>query len=343
MVVIHHLVVDGVSWRILLEDFSVAYEQIRADKPVVLPPKSSSFQQWSRSLAAFARSKTLRKELEFWRRDSDSDGADLPKDRLIRTEDRQVRLVQERRFTLDEGATGLLLKKANWAYNTEINDLLLTALGISLREQWGLSKARVELEGHGREEIVSDVDVKRTVGWFTCQFPVTLHLGDANEVGESIVETKEFLRRIPNKGIGYGILRYMGGDGTLGSFPGDPEISFNYLGQVRRRPPAGKTILSDLEVGDPINPEMATVHSLDITGVVVDDELTIAIRYLPGEYLTETIARFADRFQNSLRKIISHCCAKEKQESTLSDYVQSDMEEDEIEGLSNLIREVGAS
>ncbi|KAF6649082.1 condensation domain-containing protein, partial [Paenibacillus sp. EKM301P] len=130
-----------------------------------------------------------------------------------------------------EQDTRLLLQEAHRAYHTEVNDLLLTALGTALYNWSGQERVLVNLEGHGREAIVPDIDITRTVGWFTSQYPVLLDVDGTSEVGQRIKRVKEDLRHVPHKGIGYGMLKYMSQDDATSSWSLQPEISFNYLGQ----------------------------------------------------------------------------------------------------------------
>ncbi|MDY8121009.1 condensation domain-containing protein, partial [Paenibacillus polymyxa] len=129
-----------------------------------------------------------------------------------------------------EAETEQLLKQTHQAYRTEINDLLLTALGMTVQEWTGMEAIRINLEGHGREQILEDVDISRTVGWFTSQFPVVLPMTPGNTLGRRIKQVKEELRQIPNKGMGYGLLRYLGNQEDVW-WKESPEVSFNYLGQ----------------------------------------------------------------------------------------------------------------
>ncbi len=124
-----------------------------------------------------------------------------------------------------------MLRETNQAYHTEINDLLISALLIATRRVTGENKIRISLEGHGRERIIKNVDISRTVGWFTTKYPVYINLGDEKDLSMTIKTVKESLRRIPNKGIGYGVLKQLSGDSDLWSIE-QPPILFNYLGQM---------------------------------------------------------------------------------------------------------------
>ncbi|WP_235604088.1 condensation domain-containing protein, partial [Bacillus gaemokensis] len=195
LIVIHHLVVDGVSWRILLEDIGVGYEQVVNEEAIQLPQKTDSFQLWAEQLSLYANSSDMEKEREYWNEIEQIPTGLLPKD-----EEQDCGLIKDSeditvQWTASE--TEQLLKQANRAYNTEINDLLLTALGMAIHQWTGMEKIAVNLEGHGRESILSDLDITRTVGWFTSQYPVVLPIEAGSDISHRIKDIKEGLRQIP--------------------------------------------------------------------------------------------------------------------------------------------------
>lgn len=207
LIILHHLLVDGVSWRILLEDFATAYQQVSANQEVVLPKKTTSFKKWSKKLTDYADSPQALSELNYWKQVENTDVPALPRDFTLPTE-RRLMDHATIKVELTEEETKQLLTEVHHAYHTEINDLLLTALVLAVRKWTGQERVAVNLEGHGREEIVQDVDLSRTIGWFTTAFPVVFDL-DTDHEGDAIKQVKEQLRKIPNKGIGYGILKYL--------------------------------------------------------------------------------------------------------------------------------------
>ncbi len=230
----HHLVVDGVSWRILLEDLATAWRQLAAGREVALPPKTTSWKRWAERLAEHAGSPEVAAELAYWGALPAAGLARLPVDRPAgrNTVGSAATITVE----LAEESTRALLREAPEAYRTQVNDLLLTALAGALTAAGG-RRVLVDLEGHGREEIFDGVDLSRTVGWFTTVFPLALEL-PAGGPGEAIRAVKERLRAVPGHGIGYGLLRYMAGGSTGAraaarlAFLPPAEVSFNYLGQL---------------------------------------------------------------------------------------------------------------
>ncbi|SDD79109.1 non-ribosomal peptide synthase domain TIGR01720/amino acid adenylation domain-containing protein [Paenibacillus sp. CF095] len=332
LIAIHHLVVDGVSWRILLEDFAAAYEQALQGQPIRLPLKTDSFQTWAKQLADHANGPAMESEREYWQHIEQMTYEPLPKDfEQGRSKLKDSGLVTVR-WTADE--TEQLLKQAHRAYHTEMNDLLLTALGLSVQAWSSQERVLVNLEGHGREELLPDVDITRTVGWFTSQFPVVLKLGHAQALGHQVKQVKENLRRIPNKGIGYGIQRYLSAPRDGESFVLEPEISFNYLGQFDQDYESSGSQPSPFSPGSDSSPNAVMDYVLDINGMVSEGVLELTIRYGETQYQRETVERLGTLLQSSLREVISHCVSKERPELTPSDVLLQDMTVEELEQLS---------
>jgi amino acid adenylation domain-containing protein len=209
LLVCHHLIIDGVSWRILFEDICQLYEQYQAGLSLQLPQKSDSFKYWQQQQLAFAGSAALQQERNYW-----SGLATVPVTPLRLDIPDGSNLVGDAGnafFVLDKTATQQLTTQCYQAYRTEINDILLTCLGLSMQEVLGQQQLLVNMEGHGREEIGGDVSVARTVGWFTTIYPVLIDMRYGQDAVRQLISVKETLHRIPNKGIGYGILRYLCG------------------------------------------------------------------------------------------------------------------------------------
>ncbi|WP_343914922.1 amino acid adenylation domain-containing protein, partial [Aquimarina litoralis] len=187
--IIHHLVVDGVSWRILLEDLSALYSGYISDKAVVLPKKTDSFQRWSTLQQEYAQELTDSKERLYWDGVCSSSITDFPIDKGTRED--VVQFNKRQSFVLDDSLTELLQTRVHGVYNTEINDVLLTGLGLALRDVFGLDRSVLKMEGHGREEVISDVDISRTVGWFTSIYPFVLDVSTTEKRSDSLVQVKE--------------------------------------------------------------------------------------------------------------------------------------------------------
>jgi amino acid adenylation domain-containing protein/non-ribosomal peptide synthase protein (TIGR01720 family) len=294
LLVAHHLVVDGVSWRIIMDDLDTAYQQAAQGEPVRLGAKTTSFLDWAHRLGEHVAAGGLDHELGHWA--TALDCRPLPADHPPAAEPGPPRTVLVRLTAED---TDTLLRAAPAAYRTRINDILLTGLGWALSRWTGDSKVSVELEGHGREEIIGDVDLSRTVGWFTTIYPITLDVAGT----------------VPGNGIGFGALRYLGTAAARErlSAPG-PQIVFNYLGQWDARSSG-----SDAETGPGLyqgahtslggehDPGERPVHALEVVGAVQEGQLECAWYYRPDLYDQATVESVAGDFAAALRRIAQDC------------------------------------
>ncbi|MCP4152276.1 MAG: non-ribosomal peptide synthetase, partial [bacterium] len=332
LIVIHHLVVDGVSWRILLEDIRTCFKQAHLDEPLVLPEKTDPFKYWSETLRRYAAGKYGKKhnrEQEYWKYVENTEIKPLPVDREIDGETLKRKYCDRVTTSLDKRETGNLIKKVNRPYNTEINDILLAALALALNEWNGMEQILVNLEGHGREPVVEGIDINRTVGWFTSQYPVLLDLRQItpgkNGISYAVKAVKETLRRIPNKGVNYGILKYLTDkipqvDGPMENpSPGRAQISFNYLGQFGEESAPGFFEISSISAGDGIGPEMEQTALIDINGMVARDCLKMSFLYNRFQFQRKNIERLATLFKTKLQEIIHHTINRKEKELTPSD------------------------
>ncbi|MGW2715712.1 condensation domain-containing protein, partial [Streptomyces sp. NPDC001356] len=225
LLIAHHLVVDGVSWRILLEDLETAYRQAASGQPVRLPARTTSAREWARRLRAHAD--VFAAGRAYWEEAARACADPLPVDGDGGTTTAGTREVTVR---LDRDRTDALLRRVPGVYRTRVDDVLLTALGRVLADWTGRDTVAVGLEGHGREDqLFEDVDLSRTVGWFTSLHPVALTV-PAGDWGTALKSVKEQLRAVPDRGLGYGVLRHLARDATLTGTP-TPGVSFNYLGR----------------------------------------------------------------------------------------------------------------
>ncbi|MDQ0045975.1 amino acid adenylation domain-containing protein/non-ribosomal peptide synthase protein (TIGR01720 family) [Paenibacillus polymyxa] len=338
LLAIHHLVVDMVSWRILFEDLNTGYEQAARGEEIQFPSKTDSYQVWSKQLLEYASSKEMEQEVAYWMEVESAVGL-LPKDYQVGNS--FIKDSQQISIEWSKQETEQLLKHSNRAYNTEINDLLLTALGMGIHKWMGLQEIKVNVEGHGREQIIPKIDVSRTVGWFTSQYPVLLKLDGDGDVAKQIKRTKEQLRKIPNKGIGYGIMKYLSPFIEEGNFGRKAETSFNYLGQLDQDLQNNGLTLSSYFSGRDFNDDETRLYDLDIIGVVSGGKLMFSINYSVNQYRRETLERFVECLRTSLQEIIAHCTSKENTELTPSDILVKGMTIEELELLEQQSRHIG--
>jgi len=298
-----------------------------------LPLKATSFKEWAEKLYDYANSSAVLEELVYWEKVEQSQVLPLPKDREIE-ENRQK---DSNKLTLELSVldTRKLLTEVNKAYNTEINDILLAALGLTLKSLWGLDRVAVNLEGHGREDVVEGVNVSRTVGWFTSLYPVLLDMKKSRDIPTVIKGTKEMLRHVPHKGIGHGILKYVTARRNRPSISFDlkPEISFNYLGRFDEDIDTDLFRIAEISSGNSVSPDSERQYVLSIVGMVVEDALRISIDSNKKEYDNSTMTTFVDIFKKTLREIIVHCTGKEETELTVSDLGSSDFDEQEVDSI----------
>ncbi|MBP5100530.1 non-ribosomal peptide synthetase, partial [Pseudomonas protegens] len=333
LLVIHHLVVDGVSWRILLEDLQRAHAQLSAGQPLALPAKTSSTQAWAEQMRAYAQGAALQEELKYWQAQLQGVESNLPLDRPVT--ELQNQHASSLSSRLDKARTQRLLQDAPAAYRTQINDLLLTALARVITRWTGEASALVQLEGHGREDLFDSIDLTRTVGWFTSMFPVKLT--PQASLADSIKFIKEQLRAVPNKGIGFGALRYLGdaqAQQTLAALA-VPRITFNYLGQFDGSFDEQDSLFkpSGEAKGDDQSPLAPLSNWLSLDGQVYGGELSLNWTFCQQMFDTATVQRLADDFTEELKALVAHCCTPELAGATPSDFPLAGLNQQQLDRL----------
>ncbi|MGW5537840.1 non-ribosomal peptide synthase/polyketide synthase [Streptomyces sp. NPDC004009] len=314
LLVVHHLVVDAVSWRILRDDLETAYRQAVQGGPVALGERGTSFREWSRRLAAHVAEGGLDHELPHWEQAVDVEPAAVDPDPDPAPAAGPAATVD---VELDEDDTAALLRAAPTAYRTRVNDVLLAALALALARWTGHDRVRLDLEGHGREDLLDGVDLSRTVGWFTTVYPVALQVPDPGAPGadrdwRSLVKSvRRQLRAVPGNGIGYGALRTFGAPGVRGRLGSHAhsQVVFNYLGQWDARPETAEGGLIRAEHGsfgqdhDPRDPGS---HPVEVVGAVQHGRLAFTWHHRPGVHDTATVRRVAEEFAEALRHLARH-------------------------------------
>ncbi|HKN98357.1 MAG TPA: amino acid adenylation domain-containing protein [Pseudonocardiaceae bacterium] len=298
LLVTHHLVVDAVSWDILLDDLDRAYRQAVAGEVVDLGPKTTSFRDWAHRLLDFVGDGELDGERDHWSRELP--GCHLPTERTGRADHCPEQVV----VTVDEADTDALLRRAPGAYRTRINDVLLAALAWAVTRWTGEPAVSVDLEGHGREDLFDDVDLSRTVGWFTTLFPVTLDVDPAADWRDLVKAVRRRLRTVPRNGFGYSALRYL----RSGELCRDrPQLAFNYLGQGDGTFGAGLYRRTLPPAGHEQDPANEPAYPLEVVGGVRDGRLEFTWYYRPDRHHRATVRRVAGEFTEALRGIAADC------------------------------------
>ena len=335
LISVHHLVIDGVSWRVLLEDFAAAYGQFQQDAASIALARSQSCASWGARLQAYGGTEELAAELPYWLERGSR--ADLPCDDDHGGVDR-VAEGEEILLAFDAGLTARLLKEAPSAYRTQVNDLLLAALARAVSRWGGIEDVVVELEGHGREDIFTGAEISRTVGWFTTAFPVRLPAGSGDDAS-LIKSVKEELRAIPARGLGYGVLRYLGTREQRHALTAlsEPRIVFNYLGQFDSSVGEGTPFKVAPESAGPARSDSAPLGRwLSINGQVREGQLRLSFSYGRRRYRRTTIERLAEHYAAALRELVDHCTGGARG-MTPSDFELSGLSQADLDALGATI------
>lgn len=330
LLIAHHIAVDGVSWRIILEDIYKVHKQLESGKKAFLPPVSNNIQEWALHLKLYSEN-ISQEEKEYWsgvytskaynQQVNDFNlGKDLLEDCEIVTE------------SLAESTTFQLLNRANETYNTKASELMIIALSMALSKYMREENVVIEIEGHGREEISGNIDVSTTVGWFTSLYPVVLNVKEGN-LQDNIKNLKEQLRNVPNKGMSHGVLKYLSEEIN---FHPKKLIRFNYLGDF-------DSIFSNKlfnfieEESGAENSKTNELDSLiDINSYVFNKKLTFSFTYSRKKFESTSIRTLIKKYVKELNGIISHCCSIDNRDFTPSDFDTIDLSNKDLESIFNM-------
>jgi amino acid adenylation domain-containing protein/non-ribosomal peptide synthase protein (TIGR01720 family) len=327
LIIIHHLVVDGVSWRILLEDLTTLLSG-----QTLLPAKTTAFKQWAETINDCQSFKDWQSSAIYWLDARRNNVLALPVDNTAGLN--TVATEHSLSFSLSSSDTQALLKDANAAYQTKIDDLLLTALVQTLSAWSQQTNLLIDLEGHGREDLVGNLDVSRTVGWFTCLFPVLL-------TDSSLPAIKEQLRAVPQKGMSYGCLRYSEYEPKLALQP-KAQVMFNYLGQFDSALSENSPFipLADHPAGINRDTHGSRTHEFEIVSHIANGQLQLTWRYSSERYVQSTIAALMQRYEQNLIALIAHCLQDEVGAYTASDFSLAALTTQEFDELKLPARQV---
>jgi amino acid adenylation domain-containing protein/non-ribosomal peptide synthase protein (TIGR01720 family) len=331
LLVVHHLAVDVVSWGILLDDLETLLRQLRAGEVPLLPPKTTSFRTWAERITAHAGSDARRAELPQWLPARTASGS-LPIDHA--GGDNTAASARTVSVALSADETSALLQDVPVAYRTQINEVLLSALVRALAPWTGSPALLLDLEGHGREEILDGLDLSRTVGWFTTIFPVHVEGGNAETPAETIRLVKERLRAIPDRGIGYGLLRYASGDSVIAdqlrALP-QAQVRFNYLGRVDRpvrEAPLFRVV--NASIGPSQSSSFPRTYLLNVIGSIKGGELHLDWTYSAALHARETVERLARNYVEQLRLVIAGRHAPDAVSVTPSDFPTARLSQEDL-------------
>lgn len=321
LVVAHHLVVDSVSWRVLLTDLLTLCEQGAAGARLELPPGTTPWRAWAQRLAR--RADVPGAEREHWDRVLRTRPPALPRDRARGSN--TVASARTVTVRLDSDRTEALLREVPAAYNTRVDDVLLAALAEALTGWTGSPRHLVELESHGREHD-DGVDLSRTVGWFTSVYPVLLETGDGPAA--TLRATKEHLRSVPDGGIGYGLTRPRGESGS------GAEVAFSYFGQFDQVLPEDGPFLLEPPPGVPAeSPRGHRPHLFEVSAQITGGSLAVTWRYGAEVHDETTVRRLATLHSTALEELIAHCRSVEGTRYTPSDFSRARLSQAELDSF----------
>ena len=309
LIVVHHLAVDGVSWRILLSDLELLLNGSNNSDKIILGPKSTSMRQWYLALESWRHRSQLLSQLNYWRKAANN-YYPLPVDKIF-SDTVRVKNIKQYSVRLGIDQTTLLLQEVPRVYRTEINDLLLAALAETISEWTGMNNVNIGFEGHGREDITTGVDTSRTVGWFTSLYPLRLDIPTIKGEADMIKSVKEQLRQVPSKGLGYGVLKYINKEPSLqGTEPWD--IVFNYLGQLDNVVSESSLFVAAGESqGAGQSGEQQVVEKMIINSSVRGGQLILNWNYSNEHYDESTIEKLSAAYLFNLGKLIEHCIGQQ--------------------------------
>ena len=303
LIVIHHLVVDGVSWRILLEDLQQGYRQLDRGEKIDFGVKSTSFKQWAEALKDYAQSEEINSELDYW----------LDQQAELHIEPEFTRgqpIIQSSRavtVSLTKPETQSLLQSVANANKDQTLIALLVALGQAFLRWTGDRSLVIDFERHGREEVLDQVDLTATIGWFTSISPLKLEVEEDNTA--ALRRVRKQLVRVPNNGLGYGMLRYLSeqdGAEQLRQMP-RPDISFNYMGQLDQVMPAGALFVAARgRSGATQDSREKRAYLFNVTASVAGGHLRVSFDYSQAQFGRARIEQLAGLYLEALKSIIAH-------------------------------------
>ncbi|HEX3154980.1 MAG TPA: amino acid adenylation domain-containing protein [Candidatus Angelobacter sp.] len=299
-IAVQHLVVDAVSWHILLEDLQHVYEQILANQTIQIGSKTTSFKRWSEELQQYGSSAQVHSEIEFWQRQVHSPTL-LPVD--YNTETNLVADQLAIRKSLSPEDTSSFLRAAAEAPGSRADVPLLAALGRTLCPWSESTRLLVHVEWHGRESIIDNIDLSRTVGWFTSIFPLQLTHDSTDLPADSLKKAGQLVAAVPDGGIGYGVLRFGGSPECLKLLQSaDPQICFNYLGRFDQTTSGASLFRRQGALGRPRSPRAQRKYLFDINAAVLNGKLCIDWAYNHKLHRKETVMELINRYFDELKQ-----------------------------------------
>ncbi|MGG3523811.1 amino acid adenylation domain-containing protein [Bacillus pseudomycoides] len=335
---IHHLVVDAYSWRIILEDFTEGYKKAIQKNEIAFPLKTNSYLEWANKLKSYSNNSDLKNQYEtYWKCIKQINTGTFPVDVQVSGEGTISDLnTVSVKFSKQE--TEMSLRAINKAFKANVNELLLTSLGLALKKWCGQSDFVIDLESHGREEIFTDINMARTVGWFTSIYPFHLDMSHSNNMSYQMKAIKESIRKVPEQGIGFGVLKYMRNENIEKNWDGNSEILYNYLGELDNNLDEGFIHFSSIPGLGIKHPLLPLRHSIEINAWMVQKCLTLELSYDKRRFKAKSIERLNQLFRESLKDITELCLKKGEYDPSPSDFTYKGLSIKQLEKINLSIK-----
>ena len=333
VIVIHTLVVDGISWWVLLSDLAKCCKQLTNQQNISLPEKSCSLIQCSDAFKQYVSGKGIQKPKEYWIENS----RHLAKSTTLELSRKNASI----NISLGESASKLLCHEVPSAFNVQVTDVLITAL--TFCKQWLCehsiwhtnSKLLVDIKGQGREEVVKGIDLMRTVASLNSFYPLSLPTRPTN-LGDALRTIKEQIRGVPNSGIDYGLLRYFSSDDAvaqlLASRP-QAEILFNYMGQWDRTLETDSPFSFAYPITEHDDGNVNNRYAIEINIGIIDEQLQINLTYDTSLCSTSSLELFAKQYKQALNELIQYCMHEKGNGLTPSDFPSANIDQSDLEDL----------
>ncbi|MEL7002249.1 MAG: condensation domain-containing protein, partial [Bacteroidota bacterium] len=331
LTVMHHLITDGVSWRIIFDDLESLLRQHKNGETYHLPLKTSSYKSWIERLMEWSKSKEMISDLSYW-----SNMPSVVDDKIRRDktneEDNLIKDERDLTFSLSAADTDLIVSKVNDTFKTTVNDVLLAALSKAFTTVFNLDNIVIGVEGHGREDMFDDIDITRTVGWFTSIYPVSMEHAHDLSLTDHIIAVKEIMHNVPNNGIGYGVFKYLRPNET-DSPDQKPSVLFNYLGKIDNELESTDFNLAQDDIGQERDERMDRIYEFRINAIMVKNVLNVSIGYNRNHYHLFTIERLKETILDTLSEIIELSSSTTEEIVSPSDFTFKGLSKSDLQNL----------
>lgn len=337
--VMHHLLIDIVSWRIISEDLQAAILSIKAGEKLALPAKTTSFKSWAERLEKHAGSQELCAQADYWLQGANRLASDLPYDHQKGRNDEQSAKTRSLRLNPEDSHS--LLHGSSRANPSQTHDILLTALADTLARWSGNQHLAIDIEMHGREDIFADVSLARTVGWFTAMVPMYLDFTSTRDLASRFAAVRDQVQSLPNRGLGFGLLRYMCPDEELvekiKSLPRS-EVVFLYTGNAPKMKPSDDAIrVLDHDLGFAADPDSTRSHQLQVLCSFREGILHTDLVYSGNVFLDKTIDNLGKDFVQAIGKLLRECHEATGQ-YTPTDFPAARLSQKNLDSLVNSLK-----